>query len=189
MKRINRIFILSLLLLFSLKGFSQHCYLWGYVNGSEWKYLELSYDSDDKLYYANDVTIIGGFHVTTSDLVDMKNADWQSTFRMFGYCAYDIHRAKFPYSYEARYPMKRLAQVEDQTQWLMFEPKPGNYRVEVILDTSPATIALLQDSNISETEEYKKTVEDFWYYSIDGKRTMNPTNGFYIHQRKKILIK
>lgn len=169
------------------------CYLWGFVdksneNSSEWKYIEMIKNAEG--IFECDVNISGGFYVMLSNMADMSNASWENVFKMFGIVAYDRYNATFYHSYDAWYPMKKLTDWPD-TEWIMFNPKPGFYKCYIDLSNPMPVIALIKiESGIDDIfyfKEYKIKA-----YNINGQDVtnayINKIPGFYIINNKKIVL-
>ena len=178
----KKIFIFLFFVVISISSYAG-CYLWGNVNypdreQSGWNYVELQYNSETKMYEGI-VDIFGPFYVTSSDVIDMSLASFKDLFRMFGYIAWDIHYATFFYSYPARYPMRKLSEYPEDTEWIQFNPSYGRYKAEIDLGHKPETIALIpQESGITEISE---NVKNYEIYNIQGYRIKQITeHGIYI---------
>lgn len=185
----KKIFIFLFFAVISISSYAG-CYLWGNVNypdreQSGWNYVELQYNSETK-FYEGIVNIYGLFYVTNSDVIDMSLPSFRDLFRMFGYVAWDNYHATFWHSYPARYPMRKLSEYPIDTEWIQFNPRPGEYKVEIDLIYKPETILLLpQESGITEISENVKNSE---IYNIQGYKIKQITeHNIYIINGKLII--
>lgn len=164
------------------------CYLWGAIdNPSELKYAPLYYNQETG-FFEGDVNIQGEFYVTTWASFETAGILFDRLFKLYGYVAWDNHMRNFPYSYNMRYPMRKLEDYQDnEVPWLKFNPVPGRYKVEINMNTKPETIALISlDSSVSDIY-YGTKVEDV-IYDLFGRRVKTiDQHGVYIINGKKVI--